>query len=436
MTRMRKRQQSEELPKGSNGTSFLVAGEELTDAEKLEKAKDVVGGLLGDYKPEELFAPGGLMQKLAGAILERALEAEMTEHLGYERGDRTDGADGNARNGAGEKTVIGEHGQTRIRVPRDRKGSFEPQIVKKHQRRIPGFDDKIIGLYARGMSVRDIQGQLQELYGIEVSPDVISRATDGVLEEVKAWQNRPLDPVYPVVFLDALVVKGRDGALVKNKHVYLALGINMEGQKEILGMWIQRSEGAKFWHQVLAELQNRGLKDMLIVCTDGLTGFPDAIEAVYPDAVVQTCILHLLRNSVRYVTWKDRRAVLADLKPVYTAPSEEAALDALAAFDETWKDRYPMIANSWQAAWQRVVPFLAFPPEIRKAIYTTNAIEAINRQLRKVIKTKGHFPTDDAIFKILYLALRNASKKWNMPIRAWSRALHQLAIHFPGRLPL
>jgi putative transposase len=330
----------------------------------------------------------------------------------------------------------GENGEMVVQVPRDRNGSFEPQLVRKHQTRLTGFDEKIIALYARGMTVRDTQEQLKELYGVDVSPDLISRVTDGVLDEVRAWQNRPLDPVYPIVFLDALVVKGRDGGLVKNKHVYLDLGVNMEGQKEVLGIWIQKSEGAKFWHQVLAELKNRGMLDVLIVCTDGLTGFPDAIEAVFPEAVVQTCIVHLLRNSVRFVSWKDRRAVLADLKPIYTAPTEDAAIDALATFEERWKDRYPMIAQSWQAAWPRVVPFLAFPPDIRKAIYTTNAIESLNRQLRKVIKTKGHFPSDEAISKMLYLALQNAAKKWSMPIRDWSRALHQLAILFPERLPV
>ena len=413
-----------------------VPGGGLSDRERLERAKDAVGALLEDYRPEELFAQGGLMQKLAGAVLERALEAEMTEHLGYSKRSASGRGAQNTRNGSGSKTIKGEHGKTEIRVPRDRDGTFEPQIVKKHQRRIAGFDEKIIAMYARGMSVRDTQAQLQELYGVEISPDLVSRVTDGVLEEVKTWQNRALDPIYPVVYLDALVVKGRDGALVKNKHVYLALGLNVEGQKEILGMWLQRTEGARFWNQVLVELKNRGIKDMLIVCTDGLTGFPDAIEAVFPDAVVQTCIVHLLRNSVRYVSYKDRKAVLADLKPVYTAATEDAALEALAAFDEVWKDRYPMIAQSWQAAWERVVPFLAFPPEIRKVIYTTNAIESINRQLRKVIKTKGHFPTDDSIFKILYLALNNAAKKWKMPIRDWPRALHQLAIQFPGRLPV
>jgi putative transposase len=438
MTRTKKtKNQSTDTARAMSAVGALLDdGGGLGNEEKRAKAKELVGALLGDYKPEELLSQGGLMQQLVGAVVERALEAEMTEHLGYEKGERSGRGSGNSRNGASGKVLKGEHGEIPIRIPRDRNGSFEPQLVKKHQTRLPGFDDKIVAMYARGLSARDIQAQLEELYGVDVGPDLISRVTDSVLDEVKAWQVRPLDPVYPIVYLDALVVKGRDGGLVKNKHVYLALGINMQGHKEVLGMWIQRSEGAKFWHQVLTELQNRGLKDMLIVCTDGLTGFPDAIAAVYPDAVLQTCIVHLLRNSVRYVAWKDRRALLADLKPVYTAPTEEAALDALAAFDDRWKDRYPMVAQSWQAAWERVMPFFAFPAEIRKVIYTTNAIEATNRQIRKVIKTKGHFPSDDSILKILFLALQNAAKNWTMPIRDWSRALHQLAILFPGRLPV
>jgi putative transposase len=441
MTRTKQKQKQEEQTQELTGADrpsegAMLGGSLSGPEERQAKVNELVGALMADYQPEELLSHGGLMKQLVGAVVERALAAEMTEHLGYDKGERPGRSCGNSRNGTSTKVLRGEHGEIPIRVPRDRNGSFEPQLVKKHQTRLPGFDDKIVSMYARGMSVRDIQAQLEDLYGVEVGPDLISRVTDSVSDEVKAWQARPLDPLYPVVYLDALVVKARDGGLVKNKHVYLALGINMQGHKELLGMWIQRAEGAKFWHQVLTELQNRGLKDMLIVCTDGLTGFPDAIEAVYPDAIVQTCIVHLLRNSVRYVAWKDRRAVLADLKPIYAAPNEEAALTALAAFDERWKATYPMIAQSWQAAWERVVPFLAFPPDIRKVIYTTNAIEAINRQVRKVIKTKGHFPSDDSVFKILFLALQNASKKWNMPIRDWSRALHQLAILFPGRLPV
>ena len=424
---------------GSKGRA-VIAGRGLdmgvTDADGRAELKAALDGVLADCKPEDLFGQGGLLQNMAGAMLERMLEAELTNHLGYQKGERAEPGTGNVRNGSTSKTVKGDLGEVTIQVPRDRNGTFEPQIVQKRQRRLAGFDDKIIAMYARGTSVRDIQAQLQELYGVNVGTDLISRVTDSVLDEVKAWQNRPLDAVYPIIYLDALVVKVRDGVLVKNKHVYIALGINMEGHKEVLGLWIARSEGAKFWHQVLSELQNRGLKDVLIVCTDGLTGFPDAVEAVYPKAIVQTCIVHLLRNSVRYVSWKDRKTVLADLKPIYSAPSEDAALDALAEFEQRWKERYPMIAQSWQQAWERVAPFLAFPAEIRKTIYTTNAIESINRQLRKVLKTKGHFPTDESIIKILYLALQNAAKKWNMPLRDWSRALHQLAIQFPGRLPV
>lgn len=409
--------------------------EDLLRAERAAKAEALVATLMADYKPDELFEKGGLMQHLAKAVLERALDAELTEHLGYEKGESVPAERrGNSRNGSSRKTLKSEHGDLDIRVPRDRNGSFEPQIVPKHRTRLPGFDEKIVAMYARGLSVRDIQAQLKELYDVDVGSDLISRVTDSVLDEVKAWQNRPLDRVYPIVYLDALVVKVRDGNLVRNKHVYMALGVNMEGTKEVLGLWIQRSEGAKFWHQVLAELQNRGLKDILVVCTDGLTGFPDAVEAVYPEAMVQTCIVHLIRNSLRYVSWKDQRMVLKDLKTIYTAASEEVALEALEAFDKKWGATYPLIAKSWESAWERVIPFLAFPPEIRKVIYTTNAIEATNRQIRKVIKTKGHFPTDEAVTKILYLALTNASKKWTRPIKNWTKALHQLAIQFPGRL--
>lgn len=405
------------------------------DPQRVAAAKELVGNLMEGYAPEDLLGAGGLLRTLTKAIVERALDAEMTDHLGYEKGQAR-ATTGNGRNGSGSKTLHTESGAVSIDVPRDRSATFEPQLVKKRQTRVPGLDEKIIGLYGRGMSVRDIRDQVQELYGADVSPDLISSVTDSVLEEVKAWRNRPLDAVYPVVYLDALVVKGRDGGLVKNKHVYVALGLNMAGKKEVLGLWIQRTEGAKFWLQVLTDIKNRGVKDVLIACTDGLTGFADAIEATFPDTIVQTCIVHLLRNSVRFVAWKERRTVLADLKPIYTAANEEAALEALAAFDEKWQHKYPMITQSWQAAWERVVPFLAFPAEIRKVIYTTNSIESLNRQIRKVIKTKGHFPTDDSIYKVIYLALKNAAQKWTMPIHNWPRAMNQLAIQFPGRLPL
>jgi putative transposase len=393
--------------------------------------------LLANYKkPEDLLGPGGLLKELTAALVEKALQAEMTEHLGYEKHDPAGRGSGNSRNGAGEKKLKTESGDIPIEVPRDRNGSFEPQLVKKHQTHFDGFDDKIISMYARGMTVREIQGHLKELYGTEVSPDLISRVTDAVLEEVKAWQNRPLDSVWPIVYLDALVVKIRDQGSVMNKSAYLAVGVNLHGTKEVLGLWIEGNEGAKFWLKIMTELKNRGVADVLLVCCDGLKGFPDAIEAVFPRATVQTCIVHMIRNSVRFVAWADRKAVVAALKPIYSADTEQAAEAALTAFEKGLGQRYPMIAKSWRANWQRVIPFLAFPREIRKAIYTTNAIESLNFQLRKIIKTRGHFPSDDAAFKLLYLALSRAQEKWTMPIRNWKNALNQFAVHFEGRLPV
>lgn len=408
----------------------------LPKDERKERLRGAMEALVADYKSDEILGEGGLMQSLTGALIEAALKAEMTEHLGYEKGEKAGWGSGNSRNGTGLKTLKSDRGELPIEVPRDREGSFEPQIVPKYQTRLKGFDEQILALYARGMSVRDIQSQLEELYHTDVSPDLISRVTNEVLAEVKAWQNRLLEPIYPIVYLDALSVKCRDSGIVRNKQVYLALGVNMEGQKEVLGLWIQRTEGAKFWLRILTELKNRGLQDILIACTDGLTGFSEAIEATFPEAVHQTCIVHQLRASTRYVAWKDRRAVLADLKPIYTAASDEAAKEALDTFREKWASKYPLVGDSWESNWEKIVPFLAFPPEIRKVIYTTNAIESINRQLRKVLKTKGHFPNDDAVMKILFLALQNAAKKWTMPIRNWSLALHQFSIHFPGRLAI
>jgi len=308
--------------------------------------------------------------------------------------------------------------------------------VKKHQTHFDGFDDKILSMYARGMSVRDIQQHLKELYGTEVSPDLISRVTDAVLDEVKAWQSRPLDPVWPVIYLDALVVKVRDQGTVRNKSVYMALGLNMTGRKEVLGLWIEATEGAKFWLKVITELRNRGVQDILIACCDGLKGFPEAIESVFPKTIVQTCIVHLIRNSVNYVNWNDRRELTTDLKPIYAADSETTAEMALGSFERKWEARYPMIGQLWRNNWERVIPFFSFPREIRKALYTTNAIKSINSQLRRVLRNRGHFPTDEAVMKLLYLALANAEKKWTMPIRQWRSALQQLAIQFEGRLPI
>lgn len=398
--------------------------------------KELLDELLAEYSnPEDLTGPDGLLKRLTGALVERALQAEMTDHLGYEPGAAEGQGTGNSRNGTGKKTLRTDQGDVTVDVPRDRNGTFEPKLVKKHQRSFKGFDDKILSMYARGMSVRDIQAHLAEIYGTEVSPDLISRVTDAVADEVQAWQTRPLDPVWPIVFLDALVIKVRDQGVVQNKSAYIALGMGVDGHKEVLGIWLESNEGAKFWLKVISELKNRGVQDILIACCDGLKGFPQAIEAVFPKAVVQTCIVHMIRNSVRFVGWQQRKAVCAELRAVYAAPTAEAGLAELDAFEAKYAQRYPAIAASWRSNWERVRPFFDFPAELRKLIYTTNAIESLNFQLRKVTKAKGHFPNDEAATKLLYLALRNAEKKWTMVPRFWNSALNQLVIYFPGRLP-
>jgi putative transposase len=399
---------------------------------------EVLKELLSGYKkPEDLLGPEGLLKQLTAALVSKALSAEMSEHLGYEKHEVAGRGSGNSRNGTSEKTLKTDSGEMPIEVPRDRNGSFEPQLVKKHQTHFDGFDEKIISMYARGMTVREIQGHLQELYGVEVSPDLISRVTSAVLEEVKAWQGRPLDAVYPIVYLDALVIKVRDQGTVTNKSAYLAIGVNMAGTKEVLGLWLEGTEGAKFWLKILTELKNRGVQDILILCCDGLKGFPEAIEAVFPKAVVQTCIVHMIRNSLRFVSYKDRKAVAGAIKPIYAAQTDVLAEAALAAFETSaFGMRYPTIGKSWRANWQRVTPFLAFPREIRKVIYTTNAIESLNYSLRRIIKTRGHFPSEEAATKLLYLALVRAEQRWTMPIRDWRGALNQLSVHFDGRLPI
>ena len=341
----------------------------------------------------------------------------------------------NRRNGHSQKTIKGEFGAARINIPRDRRSDFEPIIVKKGQTRLDGFDDKILSLYARGMSTRDIQGQLQDLYGVEVSAGLISNVTDAVEHDRQIWQNRALEPLYPIVYLDALVVKVRQDGRVINKAIHLALGVNLSGHKELLGMWITQNESAKFWLQVLTELQNRGLKDIFIACCDGLTGFPDAIETVFPKNQVQLCIVHMVRNALSYVSYKDRKAVAADLKLVYTSSSESEAEQRLVEFAEQWDERYPTISKSWLNHWQRIIPFFAFPVEIRRAIYTTNAIESMNMSLRKVIKNHRAFPTDESVLKVIYLAIENISKKWTMPIQNWKSALNRFAIEFSDRFP-
>jgi putative transposase len=389
--------------------------------------------LAGARSEEEIVGPGGLLADLTRRLVERAMSAELTEHLGYESHQEPPGGTGNSRNGGTPKTLATEHGPVRIKTPRDRKGSFAPKIVRKGQRRFAGFDEKILALYSRGLSVRDIEAHLAEIYGVEVGHDLISRVTDAVMEDVRAWAQRPLEDVYPVVFLDALVIKVREGGTVQRRACYLALGVTVEGDRDVLGMWFQETEGAKFWMQVLSELKQRGVQDILICCVDGLKGFPEAIEAIFPKTVVQTCVVHLIRHSLKYVPRREREQVARDLKPIYTALDADGAQDALERFDEKWGKRFPVITQAWLNAWEYVTPFLAFPPEVRRVIYTTNAIEALNRQLRKAIKTKGHFPNEDAARKLIYLAITNAVPAWTRT-RNWTAALLAFKIHFGDRL--
>jgi putative transposase len=390
--------------------------------------------LAGARSEEEIVGAGGLLSQLTKRLVERAMDVELTDHLGYEHGQSPPGGAGNTRNGTTPKTVHTEHGSVRIDTPRDRQGSFEPKIVRKRQRRFEGFDEKIIALYARGMSVCDIQAHLAEIYGVQVGHDLVSRVTDAVMNDVRAWQQRPLEDVYPIVFLDCLVIKVRDGGSVQRRACYLALGVTLEGDRDVLGMWFQETEGAKFWLQVLTDLKQRGVQDILIACVDGLNGFPEAIEAVFPKTWVQTCIVHLIRHSLRFVPRREREQVARDLKPIYTAIDADAAWAELERFDEQWGERFPVITQAWQNAWEQVTPFLAFPAEVRRVVYTTNAIEALNRQLRKAIKTKGHFPNEDAARKLIYLAITNAVPAWTRT-RNWTAALLAFKIHFGDRIP-
>jgi putative transposase len=402
---------------------------------KPDRLDELMDELLKDQTPEEILGDSGALKELKKRFIERALEGEMTNHLGYEKSSVDGHGTGNSRNGKTRKKVIAADGEFEIEVPRDRAGEFEPQLVKKRQTRLPGFDEKVLSLYGRGQTTREIQGHLQEIYGVEVSPALISKVTDAVLEDVLAWQNRPLDSVYPIVYLDALHMKIRHGGRVMTRAVYLALGITVEGNKELLGLWIGENEGAKFWLSILTELQSRGVKDILIAAVDGLTGFPEAIANVYPKTEIQLCIVHLVRGSLKYVGWKERKAVARDLRAVYTAPTAEAAAVALDAFEATWDERFPMVAKSWRARWENVIPFFSYPEPIRKVIYTTNAIESLNAQLRKVTKKRGAFPTEDSVRKVLYLALTYASKRWNRPIRDWPTAMNYFSIVFEGRVP-
>ena len=377
----------------------------------------------------------GLLKQLQKRLLEKALGAELTAHLGYGKHAAAGKNTGNSRNGTSPKTMKGEFGSLELATPRDRNGTFEPQIVAKGQRRFEGFDQAIISLYARGLTTREIEGHLLEIYGVEVSPALVSQVTDAVCADVQIWQSRPLEEVYPIVYFDALWNKVRESGPVTKVAVYLALGITLAGQKEVLGMWVASSEGAKFWLHVLTELKNRGVRDIFIGCVDGLKGFPEAMEVVFPRTQVQLCLVHMVRHSLSYVGWKERKAVAADLKLIYRAATEPEAERALGEFEKKWDRKYPSISKSWRAHWPELITFLKFPAEIRKVIYTTNAIEAVNRSLRKISKNRGVFPHQEALLKLYYLALERAAKKWTMPIHNWSEALNRFAIEFGDRMP-
>jgi putative transposase len=408
---------------------------ELPDEVNERLLDAMLGGLLAGKRSErEILGRDGVLGELTRRLVERALREELSEHLGYPAGEAPPGGAGNSRNGGSPKTLLTDHGPVAIDVPRDRKSRFEPQLVGKHQRRLGGLDAKIIALYAGGMTTREIEDYITELYGPGVSRETVSRVTASVLEDAKAWQTRPLEALYPILYLDALVVKIRDGQAVRNFACYVAIGVNLEGERDVLGLWFQRTEGAKFWLQVLTDLKQRGVQDVLICCVDGLQGFPEAIEAVYPKTWVQTCIVHLIRNSLKFVPYKDRKAVARDLKPIYTAVDRDNAWDQLERFAETWDHKYPMISQAWTEHWERIVPFLAFPPEVRRAVYTTNPIEALNRQIRKIIKTRGSFPNEDSARKLIYLAITRAQPKWRHTYN-WSSALTAFRIHFGERIP-
>jgi len=389
----------------------------------------------------ELLGPDGVLAELTRRLIERGLSEELSDHLGYEPGDPSGRGSGNNRNGTSPKTVLTEIGAVGLDIPRDRNGTFEPQLVPKHARRLAGFNANIVHLYARGLTTRDIRRELGRMYQVEVSPALISRVTDGIVEELNEWQARPLDAVYPIVYIDALVVKVRTSGTVVNRAAYLAVGVDVEGRKHVLGVWLgDGGEGAKFWLSVLTKIRNRGVDDVLLVCCDGLKGLPDAIEATWPRALVQTCVIHLIRASLRFASWKDRKQVTSALRPIYTAPTVEAAVDAMDTFELEWGDRYPGIVKVWRSAWEQFTPFLRFPPEIRKVVYTTNLVESINYQLRKITKTRGHFPTDESALKLLRLGARNISDKRGGDLGTgtwgWKHALNQFEIHFPGRLGL
>ncbi|CAN5299566.1 IS256 family transposase [soil metagenome] len=386
--------------------------------------------------PRELLEEGGLLKQLTKQLVQKCLEAEMDTHLGYEKNERAGKGSENRRNGYSKKTLKSEQGEVELGIPRDRAGVFEPKIVEKHQTRLAGLDSKVIALYARGMTVRDIQSQLEEMYGVEISPTLISNVTNSVMEDVRAWQTRPLDAMYPIVWFDALQVKIRHEHRVINKAIYLALGLNAEGRKELLGIWVSQNEGAKFWLSIFTELKNRGMKDVLIACVDGLTGLDEALLAAFPDVMVQTCIVHMVRNSTKFVSFKERKELCADLKAIYQAQDEKQALKELDSFCAKWDHKYSMIGKSWRLHWDKIIPMFLFPADIRRTIYTTNAIESVNMTLRKVSRNHRIFPDDESAVKVMYLAVQNISKKWTMPVHNWGAAFNWFAVEFKGRLPL
>lgn len=404
----------------------------LSRNERLEAALDE---LLKGKSTEEIAGPNGLLKQLTKALLERAMQAELSQHLGYEKGQgqRESRGNGNSRNGVSRKKVQGDFGTVEIATPRDRNGSFEPRILPKHERRWTGFDDKILSMYARGMTTRDIEAHLREIYGVEVSPSLISQVTDGVMEEVREWQNRPLEPLYMIVYLDALVVKMRHEGRVENRAVFVVIGVSEEGSKEVLGLWTSATEGAKLWLQILTEIRNRGVRDILIACVDGLKGFPDALAAVYPRTEVQLCIVHMVRNSMAYVNWKERKAVAGDLRSIYRAPTVEAGLAELDRFEERWAARYSAIGKLWRRHWAGISPLFAYPEEIRRAIYTTNVVESLHMTLRKVMKSRASFPSEESALKLLYLALRNVSRRWRAAPQ-WRTSLNHFLLLWGDRI--
>jgi putative transposase len=397
---------------------------------------EMLDELLGNAKTQDdLFGKDGILKQLSKQLMERLLEMEMTNHLGYMKHEAAGNNSGNSRNGKTKKTVKTGNGQVEIVVPRDRQSEFQPVLVGKRQSHLKGLDDQVLSLYARGMTVRDIQSHLTELYGTEISRDLISTMTDAVLEDVTDWRSRPLDKIYPIVFIDGFVAKCRLDGRVCNRAVYVIYGINMEGQKEALGLYIGENEGAKFWLQVLTEIKNRGVEDIFILCADGLKGLPESVEATFPKAIFQTCIVHMVRHSLNYVPYQEKKLVAEDLKKIYQSSTRELACEALDDFELTWGDKYPAIVKSWRQNWEKITPFLDFPIEIRKVIYTTNIVESLNATLRKAVRNRGHFSTEDSLMKVLYLAIRGVSKKWNLPIRDWKLALNRFAIMFPDRFP-